>query len=59
MVHLKTYATPPVPEKLVILIDGSANEPPDPLTLVHVPVPIRGLFPSRVTTVVPQVATPV
>ncbi|MBI3365435.1 MAG: hypothetical protein HY033_11050 [Ignavibacteriae bacterium] len=37
----------------------SANDPPDPLTTLHPPVPTDGVFPARVTVVNPQVAAPV
>ena len=59
IVHLKVYVFPAVPENVVFLNAGLANDPPTPATMLHPPVPTAGLFAARVTVVNPQVAAPV
>ena len=34
-------------------------DPPDPLTMLHNPVPIVGVFPARVVLVSPHISDPV
>ena len=55
MVHRNVYDAPAVPEKFGVALFASLILPPDPLIIVHVPVPIEGVFPERVTVVNPQV----
>jgi hypothetical protein len=55
MVHRNVYDAPAVPEKFGVALFASLILPPDPLLIVHVPVPIEGVFPERVTVVNPQV----
>ena len=57
IVQRKTYATPIVPEKVVVGLDADPKEPPTPLTILHKPVPIVGIFP--ITVVDPQVVIPI
>jgi hypothetical protein len=45
--------------KVVLFNEALASEPPDPVIIVHAPVPTAGLLPARVTVVIPQVLAPV
>ena len=35
-------------------LDGFANDPPAPVTTLHVPVPVTGVFPASVAEVAPH-----
>lgn len=59
IVHLKVYAVPAVPLKVVAGFDAATKLPPAPLTILHAPVPVTGLLAANVTAVNPQVAAPV
>jgi hypothetical protein len=59
IVHRKTYAVPAVPENVDVGLAVFPNEPPDPLKILHAPVPVVGVFAAIVTVVNPQVAAPV
>ena len=53
IVHLSMYVLPLVPVKVEVGLDVLLNEPPVPLTFVHLPVPTVGVFAASVA-VVPQ-----
>ena len=59
MVQRSTYVVPAVPLNVVKGSVGVSKEPPDPLTMLHVPVPAKGVLPSRVVLVSPHIAVPV
>ena len=44
MVHCKTYVTPGVPVKPLVLLLASAKLPPAPLTILQSPAPTAGAF---------------
>jgi len=54
IVQRRTYVVPDTPVKVDVGLDGLANEPPAPLTMLHVPVPVTGVLPARVAVVAPQ-----
>ena len=58
-VHLKVYVEPAVPLKLDVALKAFPNEPPVPLKILQLPVPMAGVFPANVTDVSPQVVEPV
>jgi hypothetical protein len=59
IVHLKVYDVPAVPLNAEVLLDGVEMVPPNPLTILHNPVPTVGEFAASVTDVNPQVEAPV
>ena len=59
IVQRKVYAVPAVPLKVDVGEDAIPKDPPEPLTIVHAPVPIEGVLAAKVTVVNPQVAAPV
>ena len=59
IVQRRVQAVPAVPENVDVGLDGVVTVPPNPLTMLHAPVPKVGEFPARVTLVNPQVADPV
>jgi hypothetical protein len=59
IVHRNVYVVPAVPQKLDVGLVGVVIDPPDPLTILHKPVPTAGVFPARGTQVKPQVEAPV
>ena len=59
IVQRNVYVEPAVPLNVVVGFVVSANDPPDPLTTLHPPVPTEGVFPAKVTVVSPQVEAPV
>ena len=48
-----------MPLKVDVFNAALLKLPPTPLTTVHAPVPVAGLFAAKVTVVKPQVAAPV
>jgi hypothetical protein len=59
IVHLRVYWTPAVPVKVLVGLFGEMMFPPDPDTIVHVPVPIVGALPASDVPVSPHIETPV
>ena len=59
IVHLRTYAVPAVPVKVDVGLVGVAIVPPAPDTMVHNPVPTKGVLAASVTVVKPQLAASV
>jgi hypothetical protein len=59
MVQRSTYVVPPVPVNVLVGLEGVVIDPPDPLTILHDPVPTEGVFPARVVLVSPHMADPV
>jgi hypothetical protein len=56
IVHLNVYDVPAVPLNVDEGLDAVAMVPPDPLTILHAPVPTVGVFAAKVTDVNPHVA---
>ena len=48
MVQRRTYVDPGAPENDEVALDGLPNDPPDPLTTLHEPVPTVGVFAASV-----------
>jgi hypothetical protein len=48
-----------VPLNALVGLDGVVKEPPDPLTMLHDPVPTDGVLPARVVLVRPHSTDPV
>jgi hypothetical protein len=59
MVQRNTYVVPAVPINVLVGLDGSVMDPPDPLTMLHEPVPAVGVLPASVVLVTPHMADPV
>ena len=59
IVQRNVYAVPAVPLNVDVGLDAVPNEPPEPLTMLHAPVPALGVLAARVTCVRPQVDIPV
>ena len=59
MVQRSTYVVPAVPLNALVGLDGVVIDPPDPLTMLHDPVPIAGALPASVVLVSPHMADPV
>ena len=59
MVQRKVYEVPAVPVNVLTGLVGVVNVPPAPLTILHIPVPFKGVLPAKVTVVMPQVEIPV
>ena len=59
IVHCKVYDIPAVPLNVVVGLDALLNEPPEPLIMLHAPVPSVAALAARVTVVRPQVDVPV
>jgi hypothetical protein len=59
IVHLKTYAVPATPVKVLVGLAGVVTVPPIPDVIVHAPVPTAGVLAARVTVVKPHVVAPV
>lgn len=55
-VQRSVYDVPALPEKVEVGLLALPKLPPVPLTTLHIPVPIVGTLPARVTWVWPQVA---
>lgn len=58
-VHRKTYVAPAVPLNALVGLVGVVMDPPDPLTILHAPVPTAGVLPARVVVVRPHRTDPV
>ena len=50
---------PAVPLNVLVGLDGVVMDPPDPLTMLHDPVPTEGALPARVALVNPHMDDPV
>ena len=59
IVHLKVYVDPGVPLNADVRLEGSITVPPEPLAMLHVPVPTTGAVAASVTLETPQVEKPV
>ena len=59
IVHLRTYAVPDVPVNVLTGFAGSVIVPPVPLTILHDPVPMTGIFAASVAVVTPHIAASV
>ena len=59
MVQRSTYVVPAVPLNALVGFDGAVMVPPDPLTMLHDPVPAEGVLPARVALVRPHMTEPV
>jgi hypothetical protein len=59
IVQRKTYVVPAVPVKLLVGLEGDVIVPPVPETMLHNPVPIKGVFPAREVDVNPHIEGPV
>jgi hypothetical protein len=59
IVHLRTYAVPAVPVKVLVGLVGVVTVPPVPDMILHAPVPTAGVLAARVTVVRPHVDAPV
>jgi hypothetical protein len=53
------YEFPATPEKLDVGLEVVVIVPPVPVTILHAPVPVVGVFPARARVVKPQVELPV
>ena len=59
IVQRNVYVVPAVPLNIDVGLEGVTIEPPAPLIILQLPVPIVGVLPASVTDVSPQVAVPV
>jgi hypothetical protein len=59
MVQRSTYVEPVVPLNVLAGLDGVEIDPPEPLSMLHDPVPAAGVLPARVVLVTPHSADPV
>ena len=50
---------PAVPLNVLVGLDAVVMDPPDPLTMLHDPVPTEGALPARVALVNPHMDDPV
>ena len=59
MVQRSTYVVPAVPLNALVGLDVVVIDPPDPLTILHDPVPTAGVLPASAVLVRPHIVTPV